>query len=105
MKSIVRDAAAKGCKASTGLLGTGNNNTLLIIIIVIVLCGCFGQGDILGSQGRRRRKRGRSRGGSGSRLWPIFILLALLGNNGGGRNANTNIINVDTAAEDDYLDI
>ena len=101
MKQLVKDVASTGCKNSTGLLGTGNN-TIIIIIIVLILCSCGGSGDVLGSigsLGSTGRRRGRRRG---SRGILVFIILALiLSGNNSGRNANTNIINVDTAVGDE----
>jgi hypothetical protein len=102
MKQLVNDVASNGCKNSCGPFKKGNNNLILIIIIIVLLCNCGGAGDILGSYApRRRRRRGRRTGsgsGSGLLIGAVLGLLVLGNNNNGGRNANTNIINLDTAA-------
>jgi hypothetical protein len=101
MKQLVKDVASNGCKNSCSPFNTGNNNLLWIIIVVVLLCSCGGAGDILGGYGGRRRgrgRRGRRRGTGNGLVLGVLLGLLLLGNNNGGRNANTNIINLDTAA-------
>lgn len=107
MNEALREIAATEFKGiPKGILPTNgqNNNIIIIIVAIIIICCCSGGNEICLPGGRgRRRRRGRSSNGL------LFLILAalLLGRNNGGRNINTNLINVETDGpeDDDIIDL
>ncbi|OPJ55345.1 hypothetical protein [Clostridium oryzae] len=90
--------------------GNCDHNIIIILLIVAAVCYCGGPDNILPvsqpiRHGRRRR-RSRSRNSFRSILYLIFLAL-LLGGNSNGRNANTNIIHVDSPRlnDEEVLDL
>jgi hypothetical protein len=103
--------AAGGRAVAAPAAAAPTNNLILIIIVVIIICACSGFGADPGVDHCGRRRRRRRAGGiriGGNAL--LFIILAFLftGASGGGRNINTNVVNVsptDVGAEDDFIDL
>jgi hypothetical protein len=104
MNTAFQEVAITSYKGTPkGILpAAGQNNILLCIIIIVIIC-LYSGGDVLGTvHGRGRRRRG----GTGL-LFALFLLVALGGTGGGGRNLNTNLINVttDPVGTDDVIDL